>query len=88
MRLDTLSENPRHQQSLLHLSFRDRRKAKNMLDWPHITEGSAEADWRRELQVMLVLGYKAEIQLVESLPGGMVAWIMGRMLTVRSSAFD
>lgn len=88
MRLDTPSENSRHQQSLLYLSFRDRRKAKNMLDWPHITEGSAEVAWRRELQVMLVLGYKAEIQLVESLPGGMVAWVMARMLTVRPSAFD
>lgn len=88
MRLDQPSDDLRHQQSLLYLSLRDRRKARNMLDWPHIEESSANTDWRRELQVMLVLGYKAEIQLVESQPGGMVAWIMDRMLTVRPSTFN
>lgn len=37
--------------------------------------GSDETGWRRELQVMLVLGYKAEMELLGEREGGVEAWL-------------
>jgi meiotic recombination protein SPO11 len=48
---------------LLRLSDRDRRIASRMLERPEFQEG-VESEWRRELQVMLVLNCKAEIQIL------------------------
>ena len=67
-------EDDLHQtQGLLKLSSRDRSKATSMLEREHLAEGGAEPEWRRELQIMLVLNIKAEIQLLESRSGGLVS---------------
>jgi meiotic recombination protein SPO11 len=67
-------EDDLHQrQGLLKLSARDRRKATSMLKREQFAEGGAEPEWRRELQVMLMLNVKAEIQLLEARPGGLAA---------------
>jgi meiotic recombination protein SPO11 len=50
-------------QAWLRLTLRDRRKALNMLEKAACQE-EVEASWRRELQVMLMLNVKAEIQIL------------------------
>lgn len=66
-------------QGLLQLTSRDRHKAVKMLTWPRMVEDGDEPEWRRELQVMLMLNIKAEIQLLEADSGGLVKWIMDQM---------
>ncbi|MCJ1465772.1 hypothetical protein MMC07_004391 [Pseudocyphellaria aurata] len=78
----TSSSNSTSRESLLRLSLRDRRKATGMLKRdPFLLEAdddarwSEETGWRRELQVMLVLGYKAEMELLGEREGGVEAWL-------------
>lgn len=59
---------------LLALKERDRRIAGKMLH-----RDGLEAEWRRELQVMLMLGVKAEIQILSEGVGGLEEWL-DRML--------
>lgn len=41
-----------------------------------MAENGLEAEWRRELQVMLMLGVKAEIQIMNGTDrGGLNAWL-------------
>lgn len=63
---------------LLRLSLRDRRKATGMLkrDLLREDDGWSEEEWRRELQVMLVLGYKAEMELL----GDLEAWLQRKLI--------
>jgi meiotic recombination protein SPO11 len=68
------------QQQLLMMSQRDRRKARKMLEWKRFGEHSEEDYWRKELQLMLILGYKAEIQLLDQLAVGVHGWIVERLL--------
>ena len=69
-------EDDLHQtQGLLKLSPRDRHKAISMLEREQFAEGGIESEWRRELQVMLILNIKAEIQLLEARPGGLAAYL-------------
>jgi meiotic recombination protein SPO11 len=56
-------------QGLLTLTARDRKKARSMLGW-QILEG--DEDLRRELQVMLMLNFKAELQLLDATSDGMI----------------
>jgi meiotic recombination protein SPO11 len=64
--------NEQSERSLMQLSFRDRRRANRMLSWPAFTaEDTCAATVRRELQVMLFMSRKAEIQLLEAFPGGL-----------------
>jgi meiotic recombination protein SPO11 len=51
-------------QGLLKLSARDRRIARKMLEKDMFDEHGKETEWRRELQVMLMLNVKAEIQVL------------------------
>jgi meiotic recombination protein SPO11 len=51
-------------QGLLALTARDRRKAQKMLE-------RSEDDLKRELQVMLMLNMKAELQILDAAPDGM-----------------
>ena len=51
-------------QGLLKLSARDRRIAGKMLEKDLFEEEGEESEWRRELQVMLMLDVKAEIQIL------------------------
>jgi meiotic recombination protein SPO11 len=59
---------------LLRLSGRDRRTASRMLDRDVFQEG-AGVEWRRELQVMLMLNCKAEIQILSSGDTGLEGWL-------------
>ena len=55
-------------QGLLTLTARDRRKARKMLEWQVLEE---DESLKRDLQVMLVLNLKAELQLLEASPNRM-----------------
>ena len=69
---------------LLRLSGRDRKKAVKMLEkseW--LKEGGVEGDWRRELQVMLMLGVKAEMEVLGDRVGGVEGWVEERLLEGR-----
>jgi meiotic recombination protein SPO11 len=55
-------------QGLLTLTARDGKKARSMLAW-QVLEG--DEDLRRELQVMLMLNIKAELQLLDATSDGM-----------------
>ncbi|KAH7135132.1 meiosis-specific topoisomerase Spo11 [Dendryphion nanum] len=64
-----------HAQGYMRLSSRDRDKARNMLAWDLCAENGLEPTWRREIQTMLMLNIKAEMQILEELPGGLVTWL-------------
>jgi len=66
-------------QGLLQLSKRDRHLALRMLQKNVFTENGPEPKWRRELQIMLMLGVKAEIQILEGREGGLHAWLKERL---------
>jgi meiotic recombination protein SPO11 len=55
-------------QGLLTLTARDRKKARKMLGW-QVLEG--DESLRRDLQVMLMLNIKAELQLLDATERGM-----------------
>jgi meiotic recombination protein SPO11 len=71
----TVSEERGEEQGLLRLSFRDRRKALCMLSREPFAENDKEPGWRREVQTMLMLNIKAEIQLLERREGGLSSWV-------------
>jgi meiotic recombination protein SPO11 len=62
-------------QGLMKLTLRDRTKAAHMLEWDLCTEDGPEQGWRHELQTMLRLNVKAEMQILDELPGGLVSWL-------------
>jgi meiotic recombination protein SPO11 len=77
---DILSSTDTHQvQGLLKLSGRDRRRASRMLMREPLDENGEEPVWRREVQVMLMLNIKAEIQLLDARKGGMGSWLDAHM---------
>lgn len=52
-----------------------------MLEKELMQDGGLELEWRRELQVMLMLGIKAEIQIMNRADGdGMISWLDGKLL--------
>ena len=46
-----------------------------MLEKDIFAEDGPEVKWRRELQVMLMLNVKAEIQLLSRREGGLEGWL-------------
>lgn len=68
-------DNLHQSQGLLRLTARDRRKARHMLTRDIFAEQCEDSAWRRELQVMLYLNVKAEIQLVEAQADGLLGWL-------------
>ena len=60
---------------LLRLTARDRKKALKILEGERCAENGPEQDWRRELQVMLMLNTKAEIQLLSTSLGQLEVWL-------------
>lgn len=58
------------EQGLLILTARDRKKARKMLGWQVLEQ---DESLQRELQVMLMLNVKAELQLLDTVPDGMSA---------------
>lgn len=65
---------------LLRLSARDRKKAADMLKSEVLQEGGKEEEWRRELQVMLMLNVKAEMEILAEREGGVHAWVEEKLL--------
>lgn len=55
-------------QNLLTLTARDRKKARMMLGWNVLAD---ENEIRTDLQVMLMLNVKSELQFLDALPNGM-----------------
>jgi len=62
-------------QGLMRLTARDRKKAQRMLEWDICAADGAEPAWRSELQRMLMLNVKAEMQILDELPGGLLSWV-------------
>ena len=63
-------------EGLLRLSIRDRKKALKMLEKnAAFDENNGEQEWRREIQVMLTLNVKAEMEIVAQRAGGVEAWV-------------
>lgn len=46
-----------------------------MLEKECFKEGGREMEWRRELQAMLMLNVKAEIQILSEEKGGLPEWL-------------
>ncbi|KAL9629663.1 MAG: hypothetical protein Q9164_006780, partial [Protoblastenia rupestris] len=62
--------------NILKLSGRDRRKAIKILENNAVlAEGGSETEWRRELQVMLMLSVKAEMEILAERNGGVGGWV-------------
>ncbi|KAI4091532.1 MAG: hypothetical protein LQ339_008103 [Xanthoria mediterranea] len=64
---------------LLRLSKRDRKKAVGMLGQGICDEHGVEQEWRRELQVMLMVSLKAEMEILSQRPGGIERWVEDRL---------
>jgi meiotic recombination protein SPO11 len=64
---------------LMKLTTRDRTKAVRMLEWDVCAHEGAEQEWRHELQTMLMLNNKAEMQILDELPGGLVSWLSSEL---------
>jgi len=64
-------EGTQYEQGLIPMTGRDRRKARQLLEKPPCDEGGAEGGWRLELQVMLMLNTKAELQILDEVPGAL-----------------
>ena len=50
-----------------------------MLEWDLCAEGGLEAEWRGELQRMLMLNMKAEMQILDEVAGGLVSWLVSEL---------
>ena len=79
---DVLAGNGQEEYSdLLRLSARDRKKAADMLERSEVLqEGGMEEEWRRELQVMLMLNVKVEMEILADRDGGMKGWVEEKLL--------
>lgn len=69
------------ERGLLRMTQRDRVKAVSMLEKGVCSEGGVEVGWRAELQAMLMMNIKAEIQLLDGRAGGLVGWLASRLAT-------
>lgn len=67
--------NDEERKGLLRLSARDRKKAVGMLGKEICDENGVEQEWRRELQVMLMLNTKMEMEILREREGGVKRWI-------------
>ena len=63
----------------LPLSNRDRNMARKMLEKPAMRE-SGEGEWRREVQVMMMMGFKAEMEMMDGREGGIAKWTENRLM--------
>jgi meiotic recombination protein SPO11 len=64
VRSSDIIDNEGSGQGLIKLTARDRRVAIRLLEKDIFDEWGKEEEWRRELQVMLLLNVKAEIQIL------------------------
>lgn len=66
--------------SLVPMSQRDRKMAEAMLKRnPSVAEDGPEPTWRKELQSMLAMNLKAELEILYELDGGMEGWLDRKM---------
>ena len=75
-------------QGLMRLTARDRTKAARMLEWDLCCESGPEQEWRHELQGMLMLNIKAEMQILDECPGGMVSFLQNELGQVHDTEED
>jgi len=75
-------------QGLMKLTARDRTKAMRMLEWDLCAENGPELEWRKELQAMLMLNIKAEMQILDELPSGLVSWVKGELESGQQLSVD
>lgn len=62
--------------TLLRLTKRDRKKAIAMLSKNPVWEADGpEPEWRVELQRMLMLNVKAEMEILYDMEGGLTGWL-------------
>lgn len=59
-------------QGVLKLTKRDRQKARGMLEQHHGSDIVLDDAWQSELRQMLMLNVKAELQLLDASPDGMI----------------
>ena len=72
----------------MKLTARDRKKAHHILEWGVCGEHGSEPAWRAELQRMLVLNIKAEMQILDDLPGGLVSWMSNQLEVMQGASAD
>ena len=75
-------------QGLMRLTARDRTKAVRMLEWDLCCEAGPEQEWRHELQGMLMLNIKAEMQILDECPGGMISFLHNELGQVHDTEED
>lgn len=83
---DTITAGLADVQGVMKLTARDRKKAHHMLEWGVCGEHGSEPGWRTELQRMLMLNIKAEMQLIDELPGGLVSWLSSQLETMQGGS--
>ncbi|GLA39277.1 hypothetical protein AnigIFM63309_006614 [Aspergillus niger] len=67
--------------TLLHLTKRDRKKAIAMLSKNPVWEADGpEPEWRVELQRMLMLNVKAEMEILYDMEGGLTGWLDRKLI--------
>lgn len=72
---------------MLRLSGRDRSKATKMLQSsPVFRENGTEAEWRRELQVMLMMNVKGEMEILSERNEGIAGWVETQLLAGRPNS--
>jgi meiotic recombination protein SPO11 len=80
VRVDDILADVQDDESVLKLTARDRRKAVAMLDWSSSeTTDKVDEQCRMELQKMLMLNIKAEIQILEDRPRALERWLDRKM---------
>lgn len=70
-------DDERNRQGLLRMSVRDRKKAIQMLQWDSIGPAHSRTWWHQELQTLLFMNMKFEIELLDWIPGNMITWLQG-----------
>lgn len=66
---------------LLRLSLRDRRRAVGLMKKNSLKKYGQDKEWKRELQVMLMLGLKAEMEVLGNQNKGLEAWVERKLIT-------
>lgn len=72
---------------LLRLSLRDRRRAVGMMRKNNLKNGK-DKEWRRELQVMLMLGLKAEMELLGNRKKGLEGWVERKLILKNKTEYE
>ena len=86
MRLNDAFEGAMADEPLLPLTLIDREWIRAMLARQSTSLDNVQQQCRSELQEMLVLNLKAEIQLSDDRPGGLVDWLEDRIWEELASA--